>query len=712
MNFLLAHFFQLVILLAVFAVAAIIIYFMFNAVFNQSLKTDDKLAAAKVAGHQLAEEDISQQIAFAQLQPTGARAGVSMRNPRAVHFMLLMLVVCVAGRIEFGEVRGRFRCEDTLACGRDNTYHELRFRVYPLEASEEWVTVPWLFAPFNAEDAISGPATCDPRKTGQCYLMNGGNLTVSVRAAPLFWHNALTKHPVYEFPSSYAVNSTRAPGNVTSTRVECERLRYHTNLFGDAGACWKHLCVDGGDVVDTETVGVGPGCGLFELTDAHAQLATAFEVRVQDVERNTGVTLAFDNVRPGARVQNRHNTMHAHIDTYAIPGGENWVYPQHLHGGIVACNWRATWDKYRPLTAAKIGELAMPPPGTSEAGWYYVSPGRILKSYGHRACGMNGPALYELAPALSGGDCADGPSFEDGDCLPTPYPAHILDGTAWDDEYMPPTWTSTDGRAGLWQKANGRRAIVHLAKARDFLPGEPLFYEVVLRVATPVARTDKNNQAVFHSALCVEQSALACVQDPVSRVVRIDTLIGNRSPNANATGVTGSIACAYNDQSAVNRTVGNVTTSLGTIVTGDSARLATIFMMPEEGTRYGPGGVATTREKPSFTCAVELQTPVGAVNSTYKWEGAVTCAQLANLTYIPQRLEQDCGKKEHGELVCRINQGQVGESTSSIAYLTVVCISMAFNIGLAAYLVYKYRRMNADNDAKLAHAQKNLPSQE
>jgi hypothetical protein len=721
MNFLLADLLGVFILIGIIVVGAYLLYNSLSGTFEKLEETPEKVEAARNAGIELAQNEIEQRMMLAQLQPSlgkasGRRAGAGWsgtpRWMRGGFMVMLMFAMCVAGRVEFGNVHGRFHCENTLSCARDNSYHELRFRVYPLEASGEWTTVPWLFAPFHAGDAISGPSSCDPRKTGQCYLLNAGALTVSVRAAPLFWHNALSKHPVYEFPATYAIDSTRYAGNVTDALAECDRLRRHPQLFGDAGACWKHLCMDGAEVVDTETVGVGPGCGLFEFTDTRAQLTTAFEVRVTDTTFGTTTTLAFDNVRQGARVQNIANTMHAHVDVFEVPGGENWVYPQQLQGGVVACNWRETWEKYRPLAAGRLDMLPVVPPATATAGWYYVSPGRLLASYGHRACGMNGPALYRLATLHSGGACTDGPSFETGECLPETHPAQILNGTAWAPEYVPPTWRTAASRAGLWQKANGNRGAVHLARARDFLPGS-LYYDVVLRVASPVARTDMGNRERLHSALCIEESTLQCVQDPETLIVRIDALVGNRAANVNATGVTGSIACTYKGQGAVNVTVGQVEVALGTIAPGKNARLVTIFQMPEEGVQYVPDGVPHTRDKPTFTCAIELRTNVKTRTAAFKWSGPVTCEELVKNQYVQPIIQQDCSAKESGELLCRMNQGSVGDSTGSIALLTAICLSMAFNVGMGVYFFYRYRRLDADSTAKLQiadeHARRHQP---
>ncbi len=662
----------------------------------QVTKTPEIEAEGTDRGAREAEADVtdSTQIAELTARRGGAQASTSMRprRPPMLTIIMLMLVACALGRVEFGEVRGRFPCEPGLQCGRDSTFHDLRFRVYPLEATGGWTTTPWLFAPYQAGDTLPGPTTCDPGKIGQCYVLNGGNLTVSVRATPLFWYNPLTVHPVYEFPSNYETSTVRTPGNVTDTRVECDRLRYHPRLFGDAGPCWKHLCADGGEVVDTETVGVGPGCGLFGFKNTHAELVAGFEVEVTDTERSTTTTLVFDVVVSGERRQNPMGTMHAHVDTYTVPGGENWVYPHRLTGGIAVCDWHAVWERYAPRNTP-VDALPTPEPATQDAGWYYVSPARILESYGLRACGMNGPALSELAPGLSGYDCALGPSFELGECLPATYPGDILNGTAWAPEYVPPNWASAASKVGLWERTGARRGVLHLAHASDFLPGE-LSYEVVLRVATPIARTDKNNRHQFHSALCLEEDSLQCVQDPQSLIVRINGTIGNRSPNANATGVTATLSCSYHDGTAQNVTVTHVARSLGTLGSGKSAGVASVFGMPDAGIRYDDTGTPVGRENAAFDCVVNLDTPLGAYNATYTWTGTVSCSQLAKVEFESSSLYVDCNKADD-EFACRIHHGTVSESTGHILYFGIAAILVCADVAMIWYFYDKIRAARA-----------------
>jgi len=651
-------------------------------------KTGQLEAEASDRGVRDADADITDTTQIAELtaHAGGARATMGPRRSALTGIMLFALVAIAAARVEFGEVRGRFPCEPDIQCARDSTFHELRFRVYPLEATGGWTTTPWLFGPFQAGDVIPGPATCDPATVGQCYVMNGGNLTVSVRATPLFWYNPLTSHPVVEFPSNYEINTVRYAGNLSDVGAECERLRYHPKLFGDAGPCWKHLCTDGGDIVDTETVGVGPGCGLFEFRDGRAQLATGFEVHVTDTERQITTSVAFDIVRPGEMRQSVTGTVQAHVDTYTVPGGHNWVYPRGLTGGIVVCDWHAAWKRYAARDTP-IDALPTPEPATKNASWYYVSPERILESYGMRSCGAHGPELSELAKAHTGYDCSVGPSFELGECLPPVYPGHILNGTGWAPEYVPPEWTALVGRLGLWERSGARRGVLHPAHPDDFLPGE-LSYEVVLRVATPVARTDKDNRLRLHSAVCLEENALQCVQDPQSLIVRISMLIGNRAHTVDAPAATATLECTYRG-SSVNVSDVRVVQALKALRPGESTELAAVFGTPEAGISYA-SGTPTGRSDAAFDCTLHVDTPAGAYNATYEWSGTVSCSELVKVDFESASRYVDCNKADD-EFACRLNEGTVGESPGHVLYFAIAGIAVCLDVTMIAYFVYHIR---------------------
>lgn len=657
----------------------------------QGGKTGDILNSGSMQGEAEGTADIALTTQMSELTArvgsrAGARATLGPRRSVFLGIMMFAFVALASARVEFGEVRGRFPCEPGMQCALDSTFHELRFRVHPLEATGGWTVTPWLFAPYQAGDALPGPTACDPRTVGQCYLLNEGNLTVAVRATPLFWYNPLTTHPVVEFPSAYEVNATRRPGPLGPAAVECDRLRYHPRLYGDAGACWKHLCTDGADVVDTETVGVGPGCGLFAFRDGRAQLAAGFEVEVTDTERHTTTRLVFDLVRPGEHRKNTAGTLHAHVDAYAVPGGQDWVYPHGLAGGLVVCDWHATWERYA-VRGVPVDAQPTPEPATANASWYYVSPARILASYGLRSCGTNGPDLSGLALSNSGFDCATVPSFETGACLPPTPPGRILDGTAWAPEYVPPNWASAASRAGLWERTGARRGMLHLAHAEDFLPGE-LAYDVVLRVATPIARTDKNNRNRLHSAVCLEESTLQCVQDPQSLIVRIAGLVGNRAHAVIAANATATLECSYHG-AAGNASDVRVVQALRALQPGESAELAAVFGTPEAGISYATGAPAG-RSDMAFDCALRVDTPLGAYNATYEWTGTVACSELEKVDFPSASAYVDCNKADD-ELACRIHRGTVGESPGFALYFAIVGILLCMDVAMVAFFLDRYR---------------------
>ena len=659
---------------------------------QQAQKSPEIFSAANARGKEAAASDISNRIQISELEGSmnaGARAQPLRSRRGALVIALFALIACAAARIEFGEVRGRFQCEDLLQCGRDNSYHELRFRVYPLEALGNWTTVPWLFAPFQAEGVISKPYTCDPDKTGQCYVVNSGGLTVSVRATPLFWLDPLTRHPTYEFPSAYVVNTTYIEdGDINAGPFECDRLRYYPDLFGDSGPCWKSLCMNGTTLVDTETVGVGPGCAMFAFTHRRSRPAAGFQVKILDTARNLTTAVNFDDVRPGGMTSSATRTVTAHVDNVHIPGGLNWWYPKGLHGGIVACNWRAVWERYTPRQAGTFDSLPYDEPASAAASWYYTNNNIVNSQYSMRACGSNGPDLSSLARQFSGPDCATIPSFADGVCLPEIPPADILNGSAWAHEFIPPFWESALSRVALWQRRSGGRGLIHLAHKEDFLPGE-LYYDVVLRVATPVARTDQNNRAVFHSALCVEENALKCVQDPVTLIGRMDVFIGNRAPNANATNVTARVVCTYNDGGYQTATVFDTTQYLGNITPGNSSQIGIVYLLPDMAVKYTSGGTALPRTPLQFQCTVNTSTPFGfgTYNATYAWNGTVSCSELVRNVYFPPPESHRCDHAEW-ELACRINHGLVGDSNGDVILIIFYSVASAITVVWVVYLIY------------------------
>lgn len=709
------HFFfaSLLGILMMLAIVALIFAAIFGCCFltvEQLQKTPEIITAAETRGSQDAEADINYRIQVSELEGSmsGARAQ-PLRNRRGMLVIALFaLVACALARVEFGQVRGRFQCEDLLQCGRDNSYHELRFRVYPLEAlGTTWTTVPWLFAPFEAEDVISGPYTCDPERTGQCYVLNGGNLTVSIRPTPLFWLDPLTRHPTYEFPSSYVINTTYIDdGDINAGPFQCTRLLYYPELFGDSGPCWKNLCMDGTTLVDTETVGVGPGCALFEFTHKRSRPAAGFQIKFNDTARKLVTTVNFDDVRPGSMVQSNVGTVTAHVDNVHIPGGQNWWYPKGLHGGIVACNWRAVWARYTPRQAGSFESLPDFEPASAAANWYYTNADIVNTQYALRGCGANGPDLSTLALQYSSNDCASMPSFADGACLPELTPAHILNGTTWNPDFVPPFWESALSRVALWQRRSGRRGLIHLAHREDFLPGtddDDLYYDVVLRVATPVARTDQNNRAVFHSALCVEEAALKCVQDPISLVGRIDVFLGNRAPNANASNVTARVTCTYNDGGYQTATVFDTTRNVGTIGAGNTSQIGIVYMLPEMATKYVSEGNVVARSPLVFQCTVNTSTPFGVYNATYIWNGTLSCKEIINNIYIPPPKTDVCAHAEW-ELACRIQHGTLGESSGDVIIVIVFSVGGAFTLVWVIWLVYvaqtKHKVPPGDNVAQ------------
>ncbi len=664
---------------------------------NRAIDTPNLLDDANSRAQNKANAEIQEVSELAELEGSAlsakGRANMSLRSRGGFAptlMIMLLLVVCVACRVEFGEVRGRFPCERTLVCGRDVTYHEIRFRVYPLESNGTWTTTPWLFGPLTAGDTLSGPMSCDPRKAGQCYVMNTGNLTVSVRPTPLFWLNALTRHPTYEFPAAYKISSEVIDGPITPGFHECERLVYDPDLFGDAGPCWKHQCTDGMDVVDTETIGIGPGCGLFTFTHLHARPTTGLEIVVRDVERGSFLTLALDDIRPGIHVSSANKMAYAHVDTISIPGGvDTWVYPEGLQGGVVACDWRNTWELHKP-GVGRIDHLPTHLPATLNASWYYVSQDRIGAAYSKRDCGMNGPGLSRLARELSSFPCDEVPNFANGTCLPSVWPINILNGSDWDPEYVPPTKRSAlASRVALWESRIGRRAVVHLADEADFLPG-PVFYEVVLRVGTPMARTDKDNTPIFHSALCVEENALSCVQDPNSLVARIDVYLGNRSPNSIARNVTATVWCTYDDGGETPVLAVNKTFDVGTLTPANNFGLGLVFDLPPEAVRYQDDGTPVGRSNISFQCDVRTDTPFGDYNATYAWNGTVSCSEFLNPPFIPQDLTVDCSRSDT-EMACRIQHGTVGESGWYVFYVVLASFGLAIDLILAVWIYHRMK---------------------
>lgn len=665
---------------------------------NRTLDTPNLLDEANARGQTQGNFEAEQIGELAELEGSAlkakGRAGMSLRTRLPVMPTLLafgLFVLAVSARVEFGQVRGRFPCADnTLLCGRDVTYHEIRFKVYPLEATGSWTTTPWLFGPYQAGDTLSGPMTCDPRKTGQCYVMNTGNLTLSVRPTPLFWANPLTRHPTYEFPAAYKINSEIIDGPLTQGFHECERLVYEPELFGDAGPCWKHQCSDGMDVVDTETIGLGPGCGLFTFTHLHARLTTGLEIVVRDVERNSFTEVVLDDIRPGIRSTSPNKMASAHVDTIVVPGGgETWVYPEGLKGGVVACDWRNTWQLHKP-GGGRIDRLPDHLPATLSASWYYVNQERIGAAYSKRGCGMNGVGLSHLARTLSGFPCADVPNFANGTCLPSVWPINILNGSDWDPEYVPPTKRSAlESRVAIWENRAGKRAVVHLADAADFLPG-PVYYEVVLRVGTPMARTDKDNTPIFHSALCVEENALSCVQDPVALVARIDVYLGNRSPNAIARNVTANVTCTYDDGSATGVFAASKIFEIGTVDPAQSSRLGVVFDLPPEAVRYTDNGTPVGRSNISFQCDVSTDTPFGDYNATYAWNGTISCSEFVNHPFIPQDLTVDCSRSS-AEMACRIQHGTVGESGWHVFFVILASIGFALD-ALLVFWIYERKK--------------------
>lgn len=607
---------------------------------------------------------------------------------------LLTIVTPITGvYIEFGEITGRYPCEVGLQCARDNTFHEMHMHIRPpLDRDAAIAETAWLFAPWDAEDSLSTPVTCDPHGSGQCYILNQGTLRVEVEASRPYWRYELSRYPVHEFASAYKINSTVVDEvyNETAGLRECETLIHTPNLFSDNGPCWQHTCEDGGMTVVTETVGIAPGCGEFVFLHPYPRLTFSMRVHMFDVGTRRRTHVVIPDVYDGARATDVFSALHVEVHNVKTPGGRSWQPPTPLRGSLVVCDWRNTWT----LTDSR----GKPGGNFLNNSWYYVPPEILQNAYAGRECGMNGVALHTVTSEWTGRNCTDTLSFANGACLPSTPPGRILDGTVDPSVYTPPYWNDATQNMFIHQNARGEKMLMRVAESQDFQPGD-LSYDVVLRVSNTLAMTDADIAIIPYHALCVEYDALQCIIDPVSLTVKLEGVLSNRAWQVVAKDTSLNLTCSYNDGVHASNVTLTEEFFVNVLNPGEGTLFSGLFDLPEEATVY-KNGVKTPRvsSEPQFVCSVTATSPARKVQTTFKWSGTVTCGQLVRKVYQFTDDLCPCDRDAYSDMICRY-EWNCNNDGVDIAFIVFASVGFALDFGVGVYFVVtivRKKRKNAE----------------
>lgn len=631
------------------------------------------------------------------VQPAG---GSRLRGSFATTLGIMMMVFAIAAPvssagIEFGAIKGRFPCGKDLPCGRDNTFFEMHMDVRPpLDRAAVISETPWGFAPWDADDRISTPVTCDPEKSGQCYMLNQGTLRVEVEASRPYWRYDISRYPVYEFASAYKIHTTvyNETSNFTGFSQECDTLLGEEMLFGDNGPCWQHECGDGSTTVVTETVGIAPGCGSFIFLHPYPRLTSSLRIRMFDVGTRRRTEVTIPDVYDGVRGTNEFNNLHVHVHSLRIPGGRFWQPSPPMLGNLIVCDWRNSWTK--------TDRRGNPGGHFLNNMWYYAPPDIVHAEYANRECGMNGVALHKLARQLSSTNCSDAISFAEGGCLPAKVPIDILNGVVSAGPYTPPRWNSATNNMFIHQNQNGEKMLMRAADVADFMPGD-IMYSVALRVSNALAMTDAEIAPVPHHALCVEYDALSCIVDPVSLTVKFEGAMSNRAWQIAAAETSVNIACSYDDGVHVSDVTLTEDIYIDYIEPRGVKSFYAIFDLPEEGIEYR-NGVESPRlvDGPQFKCTVKTTSPVKNFTAKFGWTGTVDCQQLIRKVYNYTAEICPCDETSYLDVYCRVAWNCVNEG-SDLVYFIVVGVAGAIDIGLVVGLII-YKNKQKTQAAKFA----------
>lgn len=605
-------------------------------------------------------------------------------------FILALSTPALSSRIHFGEINGRFRCDSSIRCGRDNSFHEMHLRIEPpLNQVAAIAETPWLFAPWDSEDTISSPITCDPKRSGQCYVLNQGTLRVEVEASRPYWRYDLSRYPVYEFPSSYKINTTivEEPLNFTGYPTECDSLLFEPSLFGDNGPCWQHVCGNGSNTVVTETVGIAPGCGSFLFHHPYPRLTMSLRVRIFDITTLRLEEVVLTDVYDGASSVNAFGSLHVEVHNMNIPGGKSWQPAIPMRGNLVVCDWRRSW--------ASSNLSGLPSKSFLDQGWYYAPPAVLQSQYAHRGCGMNGVALHHVTKQWTGRNCSDSISFADGECLPATTPLDILTGNVAATAFTPPYWDALTNNTFIHQNSRGDKIMLRPVELGDLPPGY-LFYDVVLRVSNSIAMTDAEREKLPFNALCIEYDTLECIVDPVSLTVRMEGKLGNRAWEVVAANTTVDLLCTYDDGARVSNVTLTDSFFINAIEQGGSASFYTLFDIPEEGIHYR-NGAPTPRlaDGSQYQCSVVASSAWRNVNTTFRWNGAVNCSELIRKVYSFTDDLCPCHRTSLSDIICRFEWDCTNEG-GDLIYFIVLGIMLLFDIGGVIGIVIYIRRTNSE----------------
>lgn len=711
--------------LAILAAMALLVFIMGKSFVNRLGKTGELESAAEEAGKRQGDADIQQimqeeqegaDIDINNLDSSGMytvrrpkrMAATVQRNDgghgkrRAMGFgaFLLIATVCVLApltadaRIEFGEVHGRFKCEDILRCGGDNTYHELRLRVYPVfEQFSKTEITPWALVPTSAADRISSPLSCDPKRLGQCYLPNDGTAQVNVTAGRAYWRHQVTQYPVLEFPATYKTAVDIYPdANVSDIAREywdCTTLLNDPDLFADNGPCYKHACQDGPNVRVTEVIGTGGGCGLFSVLNQHARLTSTLRLEIANGGKRGGF-VEMPDVYPGAVSRSVDGMIHVHVDSYHVPGGEYWNYPTSMPGKVVVCgDWRKVWNE-----ASRFPVFSR---HFTEQNWYYVSPGRLLGQYGTKTCGGHGVSLYLESQSVNGGQC-NASLYDSGGCLPEQWPQHVLDSLSIAGNYTPPHWVEDLQNMFLKQYLGKVKTVLWPAKSEHFKFGE-IYYDLLVRVASNRINTVATQRTIAVAAVCLEEEALQCVTDPYALVTTVRGRVKNTALNVSAIDASASIQCSYKSKVGPPVPVGSFVSFIGDLNPSQSAPFSWSVKLPDIALEYNNGVLRPrgSAESPQqFECELTVEHSKGNYTIDYKWEGTVTCEQFVNVIGDIPEWKVDCGLHgdDDADLGCYLYYGEVDEQPAVIIYLVIYGTEGVILIGLviAIYFASKHNK--------------------
>lgn len=626
----------------------------------------------------------------------GSRLRVSFASTLGMMMLVCVIAVPVSSAgIEFGAIKGRFPCGNDLPCGRDNTFFEMHMDVRPpLDRAAVISETPWGFAPWDADDSISTPVTCDPEKSGQCYMLNQGTLRVEVEASRPYWRYEISRYPVYEFASAYKIHTTvyNETSNFTGVSRECETLLGEDMLFGDSGACWQHECGNGSTTVVTETVGIAPGCGSFVFLHPYPRLTSSLRIRMFDVGTRRRTEVTIPDVYDGVRGTNEFNNLHVQVHSMNIPGGRSWQPSPPMLGNLIVCDWRRSWTKTN-----RRGE-----PGGHflDNMWYYAPPGILNAEYANRECGMNGVALHKHTRQLSSQNCSESISFADGGCLPAKVPVDILNRVVSTGPYTPPRWDSATNNMFIHQTPNGEKMMMRVAEVADFMPGD-IVYSVALRVSNALAMTDAEIVPVPHHALCVEYDALSCIVDPVSLTVKFEGAMSNRAWQIAAAETSVNIACSYDDGVHVSDVTLTEDIYIDYIEPRGVKSFYAIFDLPEEGIEYR-NGVESPRlvDGPQFKCTVKTTSPVKNFTAKFGWTGTVDCQQLIRKVYNYTAEICPCDETDIFDVYCRVAWNCVNDG-GDLVYFIVVGVAGGLDIAMAIGLIV-WMKVQNDKAAEFA----------